>query len=360
MKKIIAIFFIVGISTISFSQSFTKGTLVVLRYGGGDAALSFRPVPIFLDEFDVLNASKPIQSIALPTKTVGSNFRITGVPKYGANVTREGFTALSQDNKILSFYGYDAEPGASAKDANRIIGRIDGNGKINTSTTLEVATIGQLRSVIADKENYWLTAVGVKKGIQYLNTSNGNLIEVSNQPAASRSLYIYEKQLYVTTPGTPAKIFKVGSGLPTTEGNDINFLPILGSTVAVNQLVMFDVNPKIVGPDLIYIVNDDNAPEKSSIQKFSFDGKRWQEMGNVCLPGVTDNLKSLTGSLSSGVVTIYAITTGNELASPSALLKIVDNNPQKNVIDKDNSAPIILSTAPANTMYRSVTFSPVK
>jgi hypothetical protein len=130
--------------------SFTAGNVTVYRVGatGGTTALSGTAAPVFLDEY---NASGTlIQSLALPTAVNGANKRLMASGSAGS----EGLLTRSTDGRYLNLTGYDADTGAavtsvSAATVNRVVGRVDASGNIDTSTALNDAYNGTSSSGFA-------------------------------------------------------------------------------------------------------------------------------------------------------------------------------------------------------------------
>ncbi|MEP6667269.1 MAG: hypothetical protein ABJA81_12550, partial [Nocardioidaceae bacterium] len=109
---------------------------VVYRVGNGVASLNGNAATVFLDEFTT--AGTLVQSLPMPTSVSGSNRRLTA----SGNATSEGFLTRSDNGQFLLVPGYDSTPGtgsiASAdwSATNRVIGRVDAAGNVDTSTAL--------------------------------------------------------------------------------------------------------------------------------------------------------------------------------------------------------------------------------
>jgi hypothetical protein len=108
------------------AAAFTAGNLVVYRIGTGAAALTSGATAAFLDEYTT--AGTYVQTVALPT-----------------TVAATGNRALT-DGQYLSCVGYNAALGTAAVasttnngsggDVNRVIGRVDAGGNVDSSTAL--------------------------------------------------------------------------------------------------------------------------------------------------------------------------------------------------------------------------------
>ena len=147
------------------AAAFAAGNVVVYRVGAGAAALTSSATAVFLDEYTPAGAL--VRSIALPTADSGSNQTLTAA----GTATSEGLLTRSADGRYLVLTGYDASVGtatpntASSLTINRVIGRVDGNGTVDTSTTLGTAfNGGNVRGATSlDGSSFW--AVGSVTGV---------------------------------------------------------------------------------------------------------------------------------------------------------------------------------------------------
>lgn len=187
------------------AADFFPGNLVVYRVGSGTGSLLNAGNPVFLDEFTP--AGTLVQSIALPTVVDGAQKRLIA----SGTATSEGQMTLSADGRFLLLPGYDATPpsassltGTASSLVNRVIGRVDAAGAIDTSTALTDAFDGNnFRGVTSDNgQRFWMAGNGnsTTGGVRYvaalgatvstqLSTTNNNL----RQPA------IFGGQLYVSS-----------------------------------------------------------------------------------------------------------------------------------------------------------------
>src|SRR5262245_24809049 len=120
----------------AMAASFAQGNLVVLRVGTGSAALSSAATQVFLDEYTP--AGGLVQSVPLPVAGSGSQRRLT----MSGSATSEGALALSADGRYLTLAGYDTDPGTAAVAGTtsaavpRVVGRVGGDGSVDTSTAV--------------------------------------------------------------------------------------------------------------------------------------------------------------------------------------------------------------------------------
>ena len=117
-------------SSVIFAGAFTPGNIVIYRVGDGVAALGSTGTAVFLDEYTPSGVL--VQSVAMPT--TGASGRLVA----SGTATTEGFLTRSQDGRYLAVPGYDAAIGIAVTASTtvpRAIGRVDGNGAIDVSTS---------------------------------------------------------------------------------------------------------------------------------------------------------------------------------------------------------------------------------
>lgn len=211
---------VVGLPLPAYAVDFGTGNVAVYRVAGTSTTTASA---VFVDEFTPTGAL--VRSIALPTTTVGSNFRLTA----RAN-TSEGMMTRSGDRSALVVTGYDAATASTIStttaSANRVVGTITCATVIDTSTGLSVPTTNPIRGAYstngtklwvfgdndaADLGGVYFTTVG---------SSTGTQIIPAGSRGSGRHLEAFGGQLYMSTSGsgitgTP-KLAAVGTGLPET------------------------------------------------------------------------------------------------------------------------------------------------
>lgn len=335
-------------------EPFVPGNLVVSRSGNGQEALNTTTTAsIHLDEYTPLG--NKARSIPLPTTTMGINHRITSLGGFAY----EGLLSLSEDGRYLAISGYDAASGITSPGStvNRVVARIDAHGIVNTSTKFTTGS-GNPRSVVTQNgTGFWLGVGGA--GVRYAEFGATTGTTISTQPASSRSVSVFNGQLYAVTTTANMRVATVGVGLPTTTGQSLTALMgTVGTDANTNQFVMFDSDGNNV-PDLMYTVNDGGtSPETAAIRKYMLESGSWVSKGTFSSLGITEGLKGIIGSTVGNGVTLYAVTMGNTATStPSALLRIVDGDRTSNLA---TTIPVLttLAKAPANTAFKGVAFAP--
>ncbi len=146
MKKIIgSIIALIALTlgTSAFAQSFTSGDLVIYRVGGtptpntDGAALTNTGNIVFLDEYTPGGAF--VRTHMMPTNYFGANSPVLA----DALATTEGMITRSVDGRFIALTGYGATlgqitnfalPSEDASAVPRVVGTVDGNGHIDTTT----------------------------------------------------------------------------------------------------------------------------------------------------------------------------------------------------------------------------------
>ncbi|HEX2629895.1 MAG TPA: T9SS type A sorting domain-containing protein [Chitinophagaceae bacterium] len=355
-QRSLLLILILSLALRSIAQ-FTAGNIVVCRIGDQVSTLSINAAPVFLDEYTP--AGTLVQSIPLPTVANGSNRALTlsGVnPRYGGMITR------SSDGQYLTVPGFNAPVGyvdpasVNATDIARVVGLINYNANINTTTALTdwSSAGGVVSAITTDGNSIWCTAQGTSNntgGLRYTTTGATTSTQINNTRLSLTGVAIAQGQLFVSQ-GT--LVYKVGTGLPTTSGQPLTSFGALPTTGSFRtQFALFDMDATIAGVDVIYI-----ADEIRGVSKFSLVSGLWSANGNV--GGDIDDYRGLTADINNNVVTIYTTRAGanNPLWGGGELVKITDASGYNgNFV----ATPTLLATAPLNTAsFKGVAFAPVQ
>lgn len=353
MKKILLSTLLVTTSLVAFSQ-FTAGKLAVYRYGSGAAALNTAvTTAVFIDEYNL--DGTVAQTIDIPTTTNGANFRLVGLPTgNGTSFSTEGMSSLSSDGSYLSIFGYNQAPGSGTySTVSRVIARIAADGTINSSTAITFASGITPRAVIATADGLGFYSCGNGAGVQYstVGQTTGHTL-INSSPGSVRSYTIFNSTLYAAT---SLATLRTLNPLTTTANTTLGNLVMPVGTL--NNIILFDATADGT-PDIIYGVDDVDATN-GLLRKYQLVAGSWVAKGSVRVAGKTEGLKSITGKVVGNDIEIYAVTWGTfDVTSPSRLLKFTDAGAVSSTIDATNNDPIILATAPTNTTFRSVTFTP--
>lgn len=368
MKKTFTLF--IAFSSFIFAkaqQPFTPGNLVICKVGTGTSALSNKATPFFLEEHTTTGAI--VQSIQLPSNNAaltGSNKVIT----VSGTATSEGLITRSENGLYLIFTGYNASDTSTGSVVttvdsivNRVVGRIDASGIINTTTALkDVSSRNNIRSATSqDGNSFWITSA--TGGIRYATLGANTSTLISSSPANNRALTIYGGQLYASTASTASSdsgrrfsIYSIGNGLPTTRatvkrsnGIDTNYNGVIPKLVtSPYQFSILSLPSGIV----LYIADAGvNATVGHGIQKYSLVDTTWVYNGAIATPAPSNSeiLTGLVASANGNSVSLYGTTSKN-------LLFVNDQTGY-------NAAPTatytILDTAIKNTVFRGLAFAPV-
>ena len=304
---------------------FTPGNLLVYRLGDG------APLPtgnvataVFLDEVDP--AGNVVQSLAAPTTDSGPHQTLTASPLGEA----EGLLTLSGDGQYVLLTGYDAAPGTSgvtnspSSTIRRVIGRLDADGNLDTTTTIAdaLSTVSIRSAYSTDGTSIWFSGGAINPtntlgGVWHTTFgSTGPTTQISTAVRNTRGLTVAGGQLYVTTHVGSHRVSSIGTGTPTTPGQPMSPLPGIPFNQFGNdprQAFFADLSPVVPGVDTVYIAD---AGFGIGLAKFSLVGGNWLPNGSV--PRFGQGILSLAGRQEGNSVTLYATSrtandTNNEL-----------------------------------------------
>jgi hypothetical protein len=342
--------------------------LIVTRVGAG-TALSANGTAVFIDQYNSSTAAQtaPVQSIALPT-TGASAFTVHGT------TTTEGYVAASADGHTAALAGYAAAAGGSVNGANGVIGVINPNGSIETSTQIPAANIGgnsnSVRAV-ASVDGLGFYIVSANNHIQYVPYGNSGLTsttKISNYFPSPNGVTISPAgQLLVNggagvqTNGVPAidGPASIGVGLPTSGGQTGSvFLgfPITNTPNGFPTPAQFAVSPD---GNTIFVADSRTNVGGGLLQFFQAIPGQWTNVnpGGAGFPigatGADSGLRGLSVDFSDPINPIIYGTTS--AASGNRLVKITGGT-------TDGSTPTYdvttLATAATNQAFRGVSLAP--
>jgi beta-lactamase superfamily II metal-dependent hydrolase len=325
------------------AASFTPGNLVAYRVGTGAAALAGNATAVFLDEYTP--AGVLVQSIPMPIAAAGLQRALTT----NGTSTAEGLMSRSADGAYLILPGYDAVPTAAvpAAGVNRVVGRVDNLGNVDTSTT-EAGTSGNMRGAgSTNGTTIWLStsAAGVRATTF---GATGAATQLSTTVANIRAVNIFGGQIYISSAsGTFQGISAIGSGTPTTSGQTTTLLNGFPTVAGPQPYGFFfaDLTAGVAGLDTIYVA-DDRASPNGGIQKWSFDGTTWTLTSTTILAGA----RGLTGSVSGTTVTLF-------VADASSIRTVTDTSGY-NAAQNGSTIGTIIASAGTNKAFRSLAMAP--
>lgn len=347
MRKLACILGIAVLVIAAHANSFAPGNIVVSRFGDGSGALSNAATATFLDEYTP--AGVFVQTIAMPTAVSGNNRRLTN----SGTATSEGALTLSTDGRFLSLMGYNAALGTSnvpttaSSVNNRVVGLVDWNGLIDTTTALTDAysgtstVSGNPRSAVTDGSgNFWLAGTGqTNPAVRFTTLGSTSSTQLNTSaPTNTRVANIFNGQLYVSSAsGAFQGVGTVGSGLPTTGGQSLALLPGFPTASGPSPYDFW-----FASASTLYVA-DDRTNGSGGLQKWVFGGSTWSLAYTLAVTANT-GCRGLTGTFSGDDPVLFATT------SDSKLVKVTDLGA--------GSPFTLLATAGTNTAFRGVDFTP--
>jgi hypothetical protein len=336
-------------SSDAHAARFTGGDLVVYRVGNGAGALTNAAAPVFLDEFT--EAGTKLQSLPLPTVAAEGNHALTATGQGRS----EGLIDRSADGRFVAVTGYDAAPGTTGPSGislagsdpgsvGRVLGLVDANGTVDTTTVLAGAGTASIIRSAATTNGERLWATGGNGGI-VTTTRGASAVTTTAGSAASNlsALTIQGDQLFAS--GIVAnRLAAVGSGTPTTGA--LSELPGLPDNLLTYGYAFADLTGAgYAGTslDTVYIAN--GSSRGGTIDKYRWTGASWTAAGDVDVPGAFGVVADVTGNSVS-----LAVTT------PTKLVTLTDGNGSSTSFSP--TTPSVLANAPANTEFRGVALAP--
>lgn len=332
----------------------TPSEFSVVRIGTGAGGLTNDATAAFIERRKIADGALVGAALALPTAVNGANKQLT----LSGLATVEGQLSRSADGKYLLIAGYAANPGinnistSSSTTYNRVVGRIDAAGNINTATASAAYNGQAVRGAASTDGNaIWISS---DAGIGYV-TLGSTAMPTSLSTVVSRAIDIFPgangRQLYVSSAGGGnLGVNTVGTGTPMT-------------TATVTRLTGFtDTNsPSSVGYvafdrdnngaiDQLYVA-DDRTVTGGGVQRWKLSGATWTLEGTIST-GTGAGARYVTGFVSGNTVTILATTA--ELTAQPRVVALTDGG---GTIAQVTSKT--LATAQNNTTYRGIALAPL-
>ncbi len=346
MKKIHSFLFSTVLFTVAATGSsraqnlLTPGRLVVLQAGDSAIALSNKGNAVFLKEYLKNAAAQPAPTATITIPTTGSKRLVIS-----GTAATEGSISLSADSTNIVIPGYDASttntvalPGSGSSAINRVVDTVGLSGVAGrAAATATALSATNIRSAVKGSGNdYW--AVGGTGGVQYLGNS-GAAVGLGTSVTNIRALRIMNGNLYFSsTTGTLPGITKV-AGMPMVSGTGVGAL--LFSTGVNSQPGDFAIN---AGETIAYVA-DGRAAAGGGIQKWVLNTGTWTCMDTLNVGG---GARGLAVDWSSAFPKLFATTSDNRLVA------VIDSNYATGYVN----SYVTIATAPANTAFRGVAFTP--
>ncbi len=350
MKRIfglIAVLVTLALGTSAFAGAFTAGNVVVYRIGDGVQTVTNLGQTVFLDEYTTnqiiaqagcsifsCTPLTPVQSIMMPTNWVGnqgpliasgsenacgymtrsSDGRYLVVPGYACsvayltNLTGYAFGSIlgATNGDITGAYTTNA---VTEADVPRVIGLVDGNGNIYTTTTLtNVDEDGDdiTAGASIDGTNLWVAGRQATKSIVRF-TTRGSMVSTAVCGAAilntPRAIGIYGNvaggaALFTdrntafgqATDTSAAHNLIAGDALPTNsfDASYIQIAPVTNGSM--EGFVMFNLNNANDGgnaPDTLYLCDSaanftgEHRNFGGAVEKYCYVGTAWTYEGSI-------------------------------------------------------------------------------
>jgi hypothetical protein len=366
------------------------GASVVVERIGGDASYggqlqqtALTTAPLFIDEFS-LNSNALVQTIALPTATVGSQKAVTD---YYRSDTYNGYMTKTADGSHLVTTGYEAVPGTatSAAPDRRPLAIIALDGTVNTATTYRWSSAPSNRSVTSPDgtTGFYIASDSTTSTGQGLRYVAGTGTTPQQTAAASagrmatgsfRSTRIFDGKLFASSTSTTGSLVMFdpsNPNLPTASTSGDGFVVPTQSFIGVGtgfragQFVLLDKNANgYNGTDLdtAYIAVEDtaNTGNTGGLQKWTFNGTAWAldytlvpAAGSPALLGL-----DYAGDDGSGNAILYATTTSTPTAVPGPIGTDVTNRLLQFVDSGAGATGTLIATSPLNAYFRGVAVVP--
>jgi hypothetical protein len=304
---------------------------------------------VFIDEFTA--GGTPVRSTKMPTADSGSTHALIA----SGTATSEGLISLSVDEHYVLLSGYDATVGGStsltSSTVPRVVGRLDALGNVDTSTALTDWAVTNNPRSVASTNGSALWVAGAAGGVRFTTLGATTSTQLSTTVANIRQTNIFASQLYVSdSSGSAVRLGAVGTGLPTTAGQTItNLSGIPAGSGSPYAFFFADLDSSVSGLDTLYLTDDG-----AGIVKYGFNGSTWTAEGTVGT--ATDTYRGITGIVSSGSVTLFAVRKGGGATGGGELVTLVDASGRLGAFA---GTPTLLATAPGNEAFRGVALAPL-
>jgi hypothetical protein len=336
-------------SSEAHAARFTGGDVVVYRVGDGTTPLTNAAAPVFLDEYGATGT--PVQSIALPTAASEGNHALTA----SGESRSEGLIDRSSDGRFIALTGYDAAPttlgpngtslaASSPTSVSRVVGLVDANGTVDTTTLLKSADSAKIIRSAATTDGDRLWATGGNGGIVTELRGASSAATVAGTATSNlNALTIQGGQLF-TSGILTNRLASVGAGTPTSASlTDLSGLPSNLLTYGYAFADLTGAGYAGTALDTLYIA--DGSARGGTIDKYRYDGSTWHLADYVDVPGAFGVVADQQGNTVS-----LAVTT------PTQLITFSDTNGSSTGFT--HTTPTVLASAAANTEFRGVALAP--
>jgi hypothetical protein len=336
-------------SSAASAATFGGNNLVVYRVGDGAAPLGNVATAVYLDEYTP--AGVLVRSIPVRTARSGANQPLTAT---GLS-TSEGEIVRSANGKWLTITGYAAAPGAAGPGGlsltaslptavPRTVGIVDGNGVVDTSTTLSDGPAIVRSATTLDAQHLWVA--GGDAGLRSATLASHTSTPVAGTATSNLNEVTVQGGALFTSASAGARLSLVNGAAKPGAGGALTAVPGVPAGILPYGYSFLDLNAGSyagTGLDTLYVLDD--ADRGGSVEKYTFNGTAWTLAGSVTLDGAF----ALTATQSGAAVSL-AVTT------PAGLYSLSDPNGAAGTFAA--TSPVLLASAPANTAFRGVALAP--
>jgi hypothetical protein len=347
------------------NAAFTPGNVVIYRVGDGAAVLSSASTPVFLDEYTTNGTY--VNVIVLPTTQSGPDYPLTA----NGTSTAEGKMSRSTNARFLMLTGYGtntavaAVSSTSGSTVRRVVGVVDTNAAINTSTALTDFSSGSnpRSAASTDGSDIWVCGIASSAGnagVRYTTYGATTSVQLTNQFTNVRTLRIFNNQLYVSAGASTLRLGTVGTGLPTTANQPIVNLPGYDTSGGSPYQFYFLAIDGSATPNVVYHADDSstNSTPIGGIRKWSLVSGSWTFNGTITNATGTSPIQGLVArrQITGGGSTNVELWCVSSTTGGGNSLYYANDGTGYNATPTATLTSI--ATATANKAFRSVDWAP--
>lgn len=285
------------------SQTFT-----VVHVGTGLAPLASTATAAFLETYYPIAGASPVSTVALPTAASGSNQALV----LSGTATSEGGLSRSADGHSVAMAGYNATLGAATTGTERVVGRLDSGGSVDTSTVLTANAFSGSNvrgAASADGTAFWVSGTSsgtTNGGVWYVALgAAGGGTQILTTPNNMRMVNLFDGQLYGdSASGAFTSVLTIGSGLPTSAGQTATSLPGMVETSPYGFVLLNAGGGP--SPDTLYV-----ADSSVGLVRWTFNGATWAE--DTTFTALTSGCLGVAGWLNGNGATLIVTTAAGAI-----------------------------------------------
>ena len=237
--------------------------------------------------------------------------------------------------------------GTSAATVNRVAGRIDVAGTVNTTTSFATATSGNnVRAATStDGSELWLAGAGNANGGVWYNQTGATMNETHTvlTPDSVRCLAIFGDQLYGSSGDAPY-LFKIGFGTPTGgQPGHAGGCPACPPAARTPTRSFSSTRARTSRGS----TRCTSRTATQGLKKYTFNGTSWTAGPTLNIAGNAVGFRGVAGYAVGTTITLMATTA----EATNRLVVFVDTG-----IGTPTGTAV--ATAAANTVFRGVAVSP--